>query len=243
MNEIIPTQIMGETSTPPTGGTSERVGFSSGSVGTYATTHGSLVYGTEGYQVITMRTMNMIVAMLKNGPSAPATALAVSGSRGSEAASCVTRLDAVATAARASSDSAAAASGANKAAGEDCVMRCGGGVEGQRANPNTGSAGWSSFDRRRRRIVNVQGCADGRGRTATAASAALRDLADAHAGMASCRARARGDAAEGRHRRADAEGIREHHGMCCCARKRSPMGQHVERVVLLLSSYDRSEPV
>ena len=138
-----------------------------------------------------MRTMNMIVAMLKNGPSAPATALAVSGSRGSEAASCVTRLDAVATAARASSDSAAAASGANKAAGEDCVMRCGGGVEGQRANPNTGSAGWSSFDRRRRRIVNVQGCADGRGRTATAASAALCDLADAHAGGAHRAGRAR----------------------------------------------------
>ena len=59
-NEIIPTQMIGETSTPPTGGIADLVGFNKGSVGTYATTHGSFVIGTDGYQVITILTMNKI---------------------------------------------------------------------------------------------------------------------------------------------------------------------------------------
>ena len=40
--------MIGETSTPPTGGTSARVGLSKGSVGAYAKTHGNFVYGTLG---------------------------------------------------------------------------------------------------------------------------------------------------------------------------------------------------
>ena len=93
MNEMAPTQIMGDTSTPPTGGTKLRVGFKSGSVGTYATTHGSFVYGTLGYQVITILTMNKMVPIEKKGPKTFAIDFAVSGSRGSFAPSSVTRMD------------------------------------------------------------------------------------------------------------------------------------------------------
>ena len=107
MNEIIPTQMLGLTSTPPTGGTSARVGFRSGSVGRYANTHGGLETGTEGYQVMTMRMMNMTVATLKNGPSTPATWRAVSGSSGSLAASSNARSVAALANAAEGSDSAA----------------------------------------------------------------------------------------------------------------------------------------
>ena len=124
MNEIIPTQMIGETSTPPTGGTSERVGLRSGSVGKYATTHGSRDTGTEGYHVITMRMMNSRVLTLNMGPRTPAIDRAVSGSRGSPAtASCVTRLCASASAARAGSESAAAEACAKSAAGAACGVR------------------------------------------------------------------------------------------------------------------------
>ena len=47
MKLIIPTQMIGDTSTPPTGGTAFLVGFRMGSVGTYAMTQGSREMGTE----------------------------------------------------------------------------------------------------------------------------------------------------------------------------------------------------
>jgi len=82
-NEIIPTQMIGETSTPPTGGIADLVGFNKGSVGTYATTHGSFVIGTDGYQVITILTMNKISDTANNGPRILAIVFAVSGSKAS----------------------------------------------------------------------------------------------------------------------------------------------------------------
>lgn len=123
MKLIIPTQIIGDTSTPPTGGTKLLVGFNSGSVGTYATTQGSFVYGTEGYHVMTIRTMNRIVAIEKNGPRTCAIDFAVSGSKGSFAESSVTRLFTLLTAACASGDSAALANEVNNIDGMACWER------------------------------------------------------------------------------------------------------------------------
>jgi len=77
---IIITQMIGDTSTPPTGGTNALVGLSNGSVGAYASTHGNLVYGTLGYHVMTIRTMNKIVLTANNGPKTALAALAPSGS-------------------------------------------------------------------------------------------------------------------------------------------------------------------
>jgi hypothetical protein len=54
--------------------------LSNGSVGAYATTHGNLVYGTLGYHVMTIRTMNKIVLTANNGPKTALAALAPSGS-------------------------------------------------------------------------------------------------------------------------------------------------------------------
>jgi hypothetical protein len=72
--------MIGDTSTPPTGGTNALVGLSNGSVGAYASTHGNLVYGTLGYHVMTIRTMNKIVLTANNGPKTALAALAPSGS-------------------------------------------------------------------------------------------------------------------------------------------------------------------
>jgi hypothetical protein len=80
--------MIGETSTPPTGGTSARVGLSKGSVGAYAKTHGNFVYGTLGYHVMTMRTMNKIVLSANNGPSTALAVFAPSGSSASSLTSC-----------------------------------------------------------------------------------------------------------------------------------------------------------
>ena len=77
---IVITQTIGDTSTPPTGGIIALVGLSNGSVGAYATTHGNLVYGTLGYHVMTIRTMNKIVLTANNGPKTALAALAPSGS-------------------------------------------------------------------------------------------------------------------------------------------------------------------
>ena len=85
MKLIMPTQMMGETSTPPTGGTKLLVGFSKGSVGRYATTHGNRYTGTDVYQVMTMRMMKRMVVTENNGPRKPASSFAWSGSRGSSA--------------------------------------------------------------------------------------------------------------------------------------------------------------
>ena len=85
MKLIMPTQMMGDTSTPPTGGTRLLVGLSSGSVGRYAMTHGILDTGTDGYQVITMRMMNSRVDTEKTGPRIPAISFAWSGFKGSSA--------------------------------------------------------------------------------------------------------------------------------------------------------------
>jgi len=103
-NEIIPTQMIGETSTPPTGGIADLVGFNKGSVGTYATTHGSFVIGTDGYQVITILTMNKISDTANNGPRILAIVFAVSGSKASafDSANSKTRCDVVVVIANAS---------------------------------------------------------------------------------------------------------------------------------------------
>mmetsp|Transcript_10 Transcript_10/g.42 ORF Transcript_10/g.42 Transcript_10/m.42 type:complete len:206 (+) Transcript_10:143-760(+) len=85
MKLIMPTQMMGDTSTPPTGGTRLLVGLSRGSVGRYAMTHGILDTGTDGYQVITMRMMNSRVDTEKTGPRIPAISFAWSGFKGSSA--------------------------------------------------------------------------------------------------------------------------------------------------------------
>ena len=82
---IMATQMMGDTSTPPTGGTRLLVGLSRGSVGRYAMTHGILDTGTDGYQVITMRMMNSRVDTENTGPRIPAISFAWSGFKGSSA--------------------------------------------------------------------------------------------------------------------------------------------------------------
>ena len=105
---IIPTQMIGETSTPPTGGTSARVGLSKGSVGAYAKTHGSFVYGTLGYHVMTIRTMNKIVLTANSGPSTALAVLAPSGSSASSLTSCAADAALAFVAASAAAPSAAA---------------------------------------------------------------------------------------------------------------------------------------
>jgi len=79
----MPTQIIGLTSTPPTGGTALLVGFKSGSVGKYAIIHGNFVIGTDGYHVITILTMNKISEIANNGPRTFAISFAVVGSKAS----------------------------------------------------------------------------------------------------------------------------------------------------------------